>query len=168
MCLMETFTIKADDINVEEIMKEIHRRVLEKKQAGVYSDEEIARITELKNDLSPRKNERYSEMNLHLRKLHHNWDVAASAAIIRSHRKVLGPLMVAVKRFGFKLLSFFGSAFFTRQTEYNAAGVRFDTLVVEELTRLTEENKLLQRTQQELLERLEQLQAQLQKGEDAK
>ena len=141
-------------------MKEIHRRVLEKKQAGIYTDEEIQRITELKNDLSPKKNERYSELNLHLRKLHVNWDVAASNAIITSHRKILGPVLVFIKRIGFKVLRFVGSAFFTRQTEFNAANVRFNTVVLEELTRLSEENKQLQRTQQELLRQIEFLQAQ--------
>ena len=141
-------------------MKEIHRRVLEKKQAGIHTDEEIQRITELKNDLSPKKNERYSELNLHLRKLHVNWDVAASNAIITSHRKILGPVLVFIKRIGFKVLRFVGSAFFTRQTEFNAANVRFNTVVLEELTRLSEENKQLQRTQQELLRQIEFLQAQ--------
>lgn len=159
---MQTFTINTEDVNVEEIMKEIHRRVLEKKQAGVYTDEEIQRITELKQDLSPKKNERYSEMNLHLRKLHRNWDVAASAGAITSHRKVLGPLLVLVKRIGAKLLRFFGAAFWTRQTEYNAANVRFNAVVLEELTRLSEENRQLQRTQQELLRQIESLQT---KGE---
>jgi len=148
---MDTFTIHTEGVNVEEIMKEIHRRVLEKKQAGVYTDEEIKRITDLKNDLSPKKNERYSEMNLHLRKLHCTWDVAASGGGITSHRKILGPLLVLVKRIGFKVIRFFGSAFFTRQTEYNAANVRFNSVVIEELTRLTEENRQLQRRQEELL-----------------
>lgn len=157
---MDTFTIKAEDINVEEIMKEIHRRVLEKKQAGVYTDEEIQRITDLKKDLSPKKNERYSEMNLHLRKLHHYWDVAASGSAITSHRKVLGPLLVLIKKIGFKAIRFFGSAFLTRQTDYNAACVRFNAVVLEELTRLSEENKQFQRTQQELLRQIELLQAQ--------
>ncbi len=141
-------------------MKEIHRRVYEKKQQGVYTDEEIQRITELKQNLSPKKNERYSELNLHLRKLHVNWDVAASSAIIRSHRKIVGPVLVTMKRAGFKLLRFFGSAFFTRQTEYNAANVRFNAVVLEELARLSEENKQLQRTQQELRQQIEFLQAQ--------
>jgi hypothetical protein len=154
---MDTFTINTAGVNVEEIMKEIHRRVLEKKQAGVYTDEEIQRITNLKNDLSPKNNERYSEMNLHLRKLHSNWDVAASAATITSHRKILGPILVVVKRIGFRLIRFFGSAFFTRQTEYNAATVRFNTVVLEELTRLTEENRQLRRTQEELLRQIEEL-----------
>ncbi len=157
---MDTFTINTEDVNVEEIMKEIHRRVLEKKQTGVYTDEEIQRISELKKDLSPKKNERYSEMNLHLRKLHRNWDVAASAGAITSHRRVVGLLLVFVKRFGARFLRFFGAAFWTRQTEYNAANVRFNSVVLEELTRLGEENKQLYRTQQELLRQIESLQAQ--------
>ncbi|GAK61673.1 hypothetical protein U27_01574 [Candidatus Vecturithrix granuli] len=157
---METFTIHADNVNVEEIMKEIQRRVLEKKQAGIYSDEELQRITELKQDLSPKKNERYSEMNLHLRRLHHNWDVAASSTIITSHRKILGPFMVAIKKIGFRALLFFGSAFFTRQTEYNAAGVRFSSSVLEELTRLNEENRQLRKMQEELLRQIQELQQQ--------
>ena len=161
---METFTIHAEGVNVEEIMKEIQRRVLEKKQAGIYTDEEIQRITELKRNLSPQKNERFSEMNLHLRKLHRNWDVAASAGAIKSHRKVIGTYIVLIKRIGFKLLRFIGAAFFTRQTEYNAASVRFNSVVLEEITRLTEENKELRQTQQELLRQLESLQEQV-KGE---
>jgi hypothetical protein len=152
---MDTFTIKAEDVNVEELMKEIHRRVLEKKQAGVYTDTEIKRITDLKNDLSPKKNERYSEMSLHLRKLHSFWDVAASGGVITSHRKILGPVLVFVKRVGFTAIRFFGSAFFTRQTEYNAANVRFNTVVLEELVRLSEENRELRQRQEELLRQLE-------------
>ena len=156
---METFTIHADQVNVEEIMKEIHRRVLEKKQTGVYTDDELRRIAELKSDLSPKKNEQYAEMTLHLRRLHVNWDVAASQSIISSHRKVIGKLFVAIKRIGFRLLKFFGSAFFTRQTEFNAASVRFDTAVLDELNRLNEDNKELRRIQQELVRQIELLQA---------
>ncbi len=158
---METFTIHADQVNVEEIMKEIHRRVLEKKQTGVYTDDELRRIAELKSDLSPKKNEQYAEMTLHLRRLHVNWDVAASNTIITSHRKVLGKLFVVVKRIGFRLLKFFGSAFFTRQTEFNAVSVRFDSAVLEELNRLSEENKELRRVQQELVRQVEFLQTQI-------
>ncbi|MCP4398570.1 MAG: hypothetical protein GY801_14895 [bacterium] len=157
---MNTFTIHAENVNVEEIMKEIHRRVLEKKEQGIYSDADIQKITELKQELSPQKNERYSELNLHLRKLHLNWDMAASASIIRSHRKVLGPVLVTVKKLGSTVLRFFASAFFTRQTEFNAANVRFNSVVLEELTRLSEENKELRRSQQDLLQRLETLQVQ--------
>jgi hypothetical protein len=157
---MDTFTIKTEDVNVEEIMKEIQRRVLEKKQAGIYTDEEIRRITELKQDLSPKNNEQYSEMKLNLRKLHLNWDVVASSAIITSHRKVVGPMLVLIKRVGFTLIRFFGSAFFIRQTEYNAAGVRLNSLILQELTRLSEENKELRRTQQALLRQIEDLKKQ--------
>ena len=158
---METFTIHADQVNVEEIMKEIHRRVLEKKQTGVYTDDELRRIAALKSDLSPKKNEQYADMTLHLRRLHVNWDVAASNTIITSHRKVLGKLFVVVKRIGFRLLKFFGSAFFTRQTEFNAVSVRFDSAVLEELNRLSEENKELRRVQQELVRQVEFLQTQI-------
>jgi len=154
---METFTIKTEGVNVEEIMKEIHRRVLEKKQTGVYTDEELQRIATLKSDLSPRNNERYGEMNIHLRKLHTNWDVAASASVISSHRKILGPVLVAIKRVGSWFIRFFGSSFLTRQTEYNSANVRLSTVFIEELTRLTEENRRLHQTQQELLRQIEEL-----------
>ncbi len=158
---MDTFTIHAEQVNVEEIMKEIHRRVLEKKQTGVYTDDELRRIADLKSDLSPKKNEQYAEMTLHLRRLHLNWDVAASNAIISSHRKVIGRLFVAIKRIGFRALKFFGSAFFTRQTEFNATSVRFDTAVLEELNRLSEDNKELRRVQQELIRQVEFLQTQI-------
>jgi len=158
---MDTFTIHAEQVNVEEIIKEIHRRVLEKKQKGVYTDDELRHIAELKSDLSPKKNEQYAEMNLHLRRLHVNWDVAASQAIISSHRKVIGAALVAIKRIGFRALKFFGSAFFTRQTEFNAASVRFNTAVLDELNRLSEENKELRRVQQELVRQIEFLQTQI-------
>jgi hypothetical protein len=156
---MDTFTIHADNVNVEEIMQEIHRRVLEKKQAGIYSDEELQRISDLKNDLSPKNNERYSELNLYLRKQHMTWELAGSSAMISSHRKIIGPIMVAMKRIGFKLLKFFGSVFFERQTEFNAANVRFNTTVLQELTRLSEDNKQLLRTQEELVRQIELLHA---------
>jgi len=159
---MDTFTIHAENINVADIMQEIQRRVLEKKQAGVYTDGELQRIAELKANLSPQKDERYSEMSLHLRRLHHNWDAAASGAIISSHRKFVGPMLVFIKRVGFKIFRFIGSGFFTRQTEYNAAGVRFNAVVLEELSQLKAENRQLQQTQQELARQIEFLQQQLQ------
>ncbi len=148
---MDTFTIHADHVDVEEIMKEIHRRVLEKKEQGIYSDADLQEITELKQNLSPLKNERYIELNLQLRRLHHNWDMAAAGSvIIRSHRKVIGPLLVVIKTVGARVLRFFASAFFTRQTEFNAASVRFSSVVLEELTRLNEENTALQQRIDEL------------------
>ncbi len=157
MLVMSTFTIQTEGVNVEEIMNDIHQRVLEKKQRGVYTDADLARLAELKNDLSPRTNERYSEMSLHLRKLHSNWDMAASGGVIKSHRKLLGPLMVFSKKIATTFLRFFGAPFFTRQTEFNAANVRFNSVVLEEITRLSEENRQLQKTQQDLLQYIEQL-----------
>lgn len=151
---MSTFTIQTEGVNVEEIMKDIQHRVREKKQQGVYTDADLARLTDLKADLSPRTNERYSEMSLHLRKQHSNWDMAASGSDIRSHRKLLGPLMVFSKKIGTKVLRFFGAPFFTRQTEFNAANVRFNSVVLEEITRLTEENRQLRKTQEELLQQI--------------
>lgn len=156
---MDTFTIHAENVNVEEIMKEIQRRVLEKKDKGIYSDDDIQKIAELKQELSPQKNERYSELSLHLRKMHLNWDMAASTSIIRSHRKVLGPILVTVKKFASTVLRFLAAPFFTRQTEFNAANVRFNSVVLEELTRLSEENKELRQSLQNVLQRLETLQA---------
>ena len=154
---MSTFTIQTEGVNVEEIMKDIRQRVLEKKQSGVYTDDDLTRLAELKTDLSPRHNERYSEMSLHLRKLHSTWDMAAGGSAIKSHRKLLGPLMVLSKKIATKFLRFFGAPFFTRQTEFNAANVRFNSVVLEEITRLSEENRQLQQTQQELLHHIEQL-----------
>lgn len=152
---MQTFTIQTEGVNVEEIMQEIHRRVLEKKQTGVYTDTDLQKLAELKADLTPKKNERASELGLHLRKLHANWDVASNGGEIRSHRKVLGPILVQIKKVGLKVIRFLAAAFFTKQTEYNAANVRFNTVVLEELTRLTEENRQLQHTQHELVRQLE-------------
>lgn len=156
--IMETFTIRTEGVNVEELMKEIHRRVLEKKQSGVYSDDDLKKLAELKADLAPKKNERYGELNLHLRKLHTYWDVAANGGSIRSHRKVIGPLLVMIKKVGFKIIRFLASGFFNKQTEYNATNVRFNSVVLEELARLTDENRQLQKTQQELVRQIELLQ----------
>ena len=47
---MDTFTIHAEQVDVQEIMKEIHRRVLDKKQRGVYNEYELRSIAEKKSD----------------------------------------------------------------------------------------------------------------------
>jgi len=152
---MDTFTINTEGVNVAEIMKQIQERVLEKKKAGIYTDEEIREVSELKKQLSPQKEGAYGELALHLRRLHHNWDVAASSALITSHRKVLGPVIVALKKVGFRVFRFIGHPLVIRQTEFNAASVRFASVLMEELSRLIQENKDLKERQEKLLREME-------------
>jgi O-antigen chain-terminating methyltransferase len=154
---MDTFSINTEDIDVAKIMKQIQERVLEKKKAGVYTDEEIREVSELKNQISPQQGGSYGELALHLRRLHHNWEVANSAALITSHRKILGPFIVALKKIGFRIFRFIAHPFVIRQTEFNAASVRFASVLMEELSRLAQENKELKEKQEKLLQEMEEL-----------
>lgn len=154
---MDTFTINTEEIDVAKIMKQIQERVLEKKRAGIYTDEEIREVSELKNEISPQKEGVYGELALHLRRLHHNWDVASSSALITSHRRVLGPIIVTLKKIGFRIFKFIGHPFVIRQTEFNAASVRFSAVLMDELSRLARENKELKEKQEKLSQELEQL-----------
>jgi hypothetical protein len=47
---METFTIHAENVNVEDIMKEIQRRCLKKSRQESIAMKRFRRITELKQD----------------------------------------------------------------------------------------------------------------------
>jgi hypothetical protein len=154
---MDTFTINTEEIDVAQIMRQIQERVLEKKRAGVYTDEEIRAVSALKKQVSPQSEGIHGELALHVRRLHHNWDVANSAVLITSHRKVLGSLIVALKKIGFRIFKFIGHSFIIRQTEFNAASVRFASILAEELSRLAQENKGLKEREEKLLLEIEEL-----------
>ncbi len=84
-------------VDVARLMAEVQERVRQKREAGFYSEEEIRRVTQLELEVTEVAAGFQSEIEEHLAALNDAWDTAAEP-VITSHRKGLGPWIVAAKR----------------------------------------------------------------------
>ena len=108
--------IDYDNINVEEIMKQIRDNIRKRN----YSMEEL-------ESLQKNLNISYSEGDFNIAELAHNvalnnthWSIQ-TANYIKSDRRLIGPLIVLGKRAVRKLSYWYVQNLFTQQTEFNAS-----------------------------------------------
>lgn len=140
---MHSFTIKDRDIQVEDIMKKIEENVRERKRAGFYSDNEIYTIStaeiDLSHNLQPLKDDnlhpaedehtRYSrEVETHREYLNKNWDSVLKVSII-SRRKIIGPLIVFIRKTVIFLLMPFIRPMLENHVQFNSELVRLLNLL---------------------------------------
>jgi len=84
-------------VDVARLMEEIKERVRQKKAAGFYSEEELRRITQMELEVQEVLPGYRDELDFHLTTLNDIWDPKEPEPIA-SHRRVLGPALVALKR----------------------------------------------------------------------
>jgi SAM-dependent methyltransferase len=84
-------------VDVEQLMEEIRERVRQKKASGFYSEEEVRRIAEMELEVTDALPTFRSEIEHHLAALNDAWDTLAEPEVT-SHRPVVGPAIVALKR----------------------------------------------------------------------
>jgi len=84
-------------VDVARLMEEIKERVRQRKASGFYSEEAVRRITQMELEIQEVLPGYRDELDLHLGTLNEIWDPKEPEPIT-SHRRVVGPAIVALKR----------------------------------------------------------------------
>jgi len=115
-----------DSLNINHLDLENELQAIRDKriESGDYSIENIRYVSKL--SLSACSGElSISDQKLEkLRRLCQLWDVKLRPREISSHRKLVGPVIVAVKRAIYPVLKFFLKDMLHQQREFNAATIR--------------------------------------------
>lgn len=88
---MDTFEIKDEEIDVENIMRQIRENIKKRKDSGAYSKEMEAMINEPLQP--PLAGAEHGDLQSDLNYINSNWDINAEY-VISSHRKILGKPLV--------------------------------------------------------------------------
>lgn len=107
----------------ESLALELEKRVQDKLAAGTYSAQELDHVQRL--SVNPVQGElQIPDKRLEkLRRLCQVWDIDLRVGQITSHRKLLGPFIVAFKKLLFPIMRVFLKNLIAEQREFNAAAI---------------------------------------------
>jgi O-antigen chain-terminating methyltransferase len=161
-------------VDVARLMEDIKERVRQRRAAGSYSDDEVRRITQMELEITDVTGIK-DELEQHIASLNDTWDTAAEP-LITSHRRGVGPLIVATKRLLVRASRPYVRLVLGRQIEFNstllhllnpfvlpvrdglgALARRLEQLSLEIHERLTVEHEERRQRHRELAERVERL-----------
>ncbi len=120
---MDTFEIRDDEINVEEIMRRIRENIKKRKESGAYTKETEALINE---PLQPPAEVTYTgqdDLQQNLDYINSNWDIHAEYSI-NSHRPILGRFLIRGRRLVHGEVRRYVDSIAGKQSEFNARVVR--------------------------------------------
>lgn len=118
---MDTIEIKDDEIDVEEIMRQIRKNIRKRKESGIYSKEMEALINE---PLQPPPDiAGQGDLLPDLMYINSNWDVHAEYSI-SSHRPIIGNLLVSGRRLIHEEVKRYVDPIAGKEIEFNAHVVR--------------------------------------------
>ncbi len=121
---MDTFEIKDDEINVEEIMEKIRENIRRRKEAGIYPADPVPAAAPQDPGSNP-------EIARDLAYLSGNWDVRNNSYFISSHRPVAGKVLVKGRELVHGEVRRYVDPVIWKQTEFNRATGR----ALEDVTR---------------------------------
>lgn len=132
---METFEIKTPGVDVKKIMGEIHERIEEKKNQGVYNQYNLDRVTKLEIE-----NIKGDVEYLHwlMKVLNQSWDVNIGDPQIVNKGGLLGKPEMWLKKVIWQLLKFYTYRLFSQQKEFNSQVVMALGLVSKRIEQLEE------------------------------
>ncbi len=110
-------------VDVARIMEEIKARVAERKASGFYSEEEVQRIAEMELEVHEFLPGYRDDLDHHLAILNDTWDTKTETPMT-SHRPVVGPVIVAVKKLLRRLTAPYINMVLAQQVEFNSTLVR--------------------------------------------
>jgi len=155
-----TFEIKSEDVDVDEIMRSIRKRIEEKKQ-GLYTDEEIREIAEHRLDAVLDAHEFNSDFIADFRSEHGRWNYHfGPETIYRSSRGGVGGILEAVRRLLRPIQKLFWNpnpmiSALSRQSDLNTYYVHLLHNLAVEITKLNLEVQDLKNRNLQLQGRLE-------------
>ncbi|HMB44654.1 MAG TPA: methyltransferase domain-containing protein [Candidatus Methanoperedens sp.] len=118
---MDTFEIKDDEINVEEIMHQIRENIQKRRQSGTY-DTEIESLINQPLQIPLARTED-GDIKSDLDYLNSHWDVHAEYSII-SHRPVIGQLLISGRQLIHGEVKRYADLIAGKQTEFNLRVIR--------------------------------------------
>ena len=148
----DTFEIKDDEINVEEIMKKIKENIAKRKEQGAYSKEDERLINS--DSIIPTIDERqfisdYSYIN-------NNWNIENNNYFISSHQKFIGPALVKGRQMINGEIKRYIDPSILKQSEYNLHVAHILTKVGKNLeTSKIEMNNEIDKKIKELLSKID-------------
>lgn len=155
------FHIEGDSIDVAEVMSQIRQRIREKKERGIYSDEEVQELSELKIQTFAESSEIDSELLRKLLEPSHSWNIQANYRITTHRLGLKGKIIVWAKKLVRPLVRLYTDHIVNRQAQLNLYLTYLAHNLTKELTRLQIEhrkvdyrNQTLQREVDFLKERL--------------
>jgi len=155
-----TFEIRSEDVNVEEIMRAIRKRIEEKK-GGLYTDEEVREIAEHRLDAVLDAHEFNSDFISDFRAQPARWNFRFDAdTVFRSSRGGLGSVLETVRRLLRPVQKLFWNpnpmiAALSRQSDLNAYYVHLLHNLAVEITKLNLEIQDLKNRNLQLQGRLD-------------
>ena len=108
-----------------ELAAELERRVEEKISAGKFNRDNIKYIEKLDRSVISGDLEVSDQSLERLRRLCELWDVDLKILGISSHRRILGPFIVAAKKMLFPILRAFLKDFIAQQRAFNAEVISY-------------------------------------------
>jgi hypothetical protein len=157
-----SFEIKADGVDVEEIMRSIRKRIEEKKQ-GLYTDDEIREIAERRLDAVLDAHEFNSDFIADFRAQQQRWNFQfGPETLYRSSRGAVGQMLEAMRRVLRPIQKLFWNpnpmiSALSRQSDLNSYYVHLLHSLAVEVTKLNLELQDLKNRNLQLQGRLEQL-----------
>jgi hypothetical protein len=155
-----TFEIRSEDVNVEEIMRLIRKRI-EEKRRGLYTDEEIREIAEHRLDAVLDAHEFNSDLIEDFRSGSARWNFRFNPrTIYESSRGVVGRMLETARGLLRPVQKLFWNpnpmiAALSRQSDLNAFYIQIFHNLVQEITKLNLEVQNLTNRVLELQGRLE-------------
>jgi O-antigen chain-terminating methyltransferase len=171
-------------VDVARLMEEIKERVRQRRAAGLYSEDEVRRITQMELEVAESIPGFHEEVEHLLGAANDVWDVLREPSISSHRGSAMGATLVGAKRSLWKAMAPYTKLVLQRQGEFNAAilhllnafvlpvrdkiqdgltrlGRKQEELALEVHERLTTEHGERARGQQELARRLDTLVADL-------
>ena len=112
----DVFSIGADGVDVERIMKTIRERVEKKKAAGLYDKYDLAAVTKL--EVADAKSDE-DFLRYYLKIIRRTYLLDIDDFEVPSKGGILGKPAVWLKKIIWKLLKFYTYRMFTQQREFN-------------------------------------------------
>ena len=157
---METFTIKDDKINVEEIMHKI-RQSIEKKRKMLYTEDDLQDIAKKKLSTFLHTSEVKSKFAEELHRLKEGWNISVSLeSLYKSHPNIKGAIIYWIRMRLRPLVKMFFNIDILfpelhKQSKINLSFAHLLHNLIFELTKLKVEHEELRKMHENLLRRLE-------------
>jgi 2-polyprenyl-3-methyl-5-hydroxy-6-metoxy-1,4-benzoquinol methylase len=113
---VDTFEIKDEEINVEEIMIKIRENINKRKESGIYNDESRKEVEQVFSEISSSTERIPQESEIN----DSNFDIRNNSYLISSHRPVLGQFLIQGRKLVHGEVKRYVDPVFRKQSEINS------------------------------------------------
>jgi O-antigen chain-terminating methyltransferase len=162
--VLDTFEIRDEEIDVEEIMRKIRENIKRRKESGAYQEGELENLCQATNEVSDqKKNDLFKvvdDIQRDLDYINTNWDIQNNSYFISSHRPITGKALVKGRELVHGEVRRYVDPMIWKQKEFNGSVVRIlnkTTKKIDEISqKLTElENTTVNQIRSEISEKVD-------------